>query len=88
MRRISFTLKAYTDYLLWLETDKKLFSKISTLIVETSRNPFSGTGKPEPLKNNLNGCWSRRINEEHRLIYRITDDTIEIISCRYHYSIP
>ena len=86
MKNISFTPQAYTDYLDWLATDKKMFLKITTLIKETARNPESGTGKPERLKHELSGFWSRRINQEHRLVYRITGDTIEVISCKYHYS--
>jgi len=85
MRNISFTPQAYADYLDWLATDKKIFLKITTLIKEIARNPESGTGKPERLKHELSGLWSRRINQEHRLVYRITDDSIEIISCKYHY---
>lgn len=85
MRNISFTPQAYADYLRWLATDKKIFLKITNLIKETARNPESGTGKPERLKHELAGLWSRRIDMEHRLVYRIKDKAIEIISCRYHY---
>jgi toxin YoeB len=85
MRNISFTPQAYADYLNWLATDKKIFLKITNLIKETARNPESGTGKPERLKHELAGLWSRRIDMEHRLVYRIKDKAIEIISCRYHY---
>ena len=86
MRNISFTPQSYADYLDWLATDKKLFLKITSLIKETARNPESGTGKPERLRHELLGLWSRRINHEHRLVYRISSDTIEVISCKYHYS--
>jgi toxin YoeB len=85
MKKISFTPKAYGDYLHWRENDKKIFSKINTLILDTAKSPCFGMGKPEPLKYNLTGYWSRRINDEHRLVYRIIGDNIEIISCRYHY---
>lgn len=85
MKIISFTPKAYTDYLFWFETDKKIFSQINTLILETARNPFAGKAKPEPLKNDLAGYWSKRINEEHRLVYKMNGDALEIFSCRYHY---
>ncbi len=85
MRKITFTQEAYSDYLNWLETDKKLFIKITNLIHEASRNPGIGTGKPELLKHHYKGCWSRRITEEHRLVYKVTENAIEIISCRYHY---
>lgn len=85
MRIISFTPSAYNDFVEWMSIDKKIFAKISTLIIETSKEPFKGSGKPEPLKNNLSGYWSRRINKEHRLIYKVTDIAIEIISCRFHY---
>jgi len=86
MRTVSFSPKAYNDYIHWFETDKITFSKISFLILETAREPFLGKGKPEPLKNNLSGYWSRRINEEHRLVYRINGDILEIVSCKYHYA--
>ena len=69
----------------WKATDPKMLAKIITLIIETTSSPFSGTGKPEPLKHDLKGKWSRRINQEHRLVYEVKDDTIWIISCSYHY---
>jgi toxin YoeB len=65
--------------------EPKMLAKIVSLIVETADNPFSGTGKPEPLKHQLKGKWSKRINQEHRLVYELKEDTIEILSCRYHY---
>lgn len=77
--------KAWEDYLFWQTTDKKVLKKINTLLLEISRNPFEGTGKPEPLKENLSGYWSRRITQEHRVVYTIKDDFIIIIQCRYHY---
>ena len=85
MRNISFSPQAYTDYLDWLNKDKKLFMKITDLIKESARTPEKGTGKPERLKHTLQGYWSRRINKEHRLVYRVSSDAIKIISCKYHY---
>lgn len=80
-----FTEESWEDYLYWLKNDRKLLRKINKLLKEIKRTPFSGTGKPEPLKYKLKGCWSRRINDEHRLVYEIDIDEIRIISCRYHY---
>lgn len=82
---ISFTPEAWDDYLYWHSTDKDNFKKINELIKEIQRTPFAGKGKPEPLKYDLKGFWSRRINQEHRLVYRIADTAIEIISVRFHY---
>ena len=69
----------------WKAADSKMLARIISLIIETTSSPFSGTGKPEPLKHDLKGKWSRRINQEHRLVYEVKDHTIWIISCRYHY---
>ncbi|ETD66543.1 toxin YoeB [Pelistega indica] len=80
-----FTSSAWDDYINWQETDKQTLKRINKLIKEIHRTPFEGIGKPEPLKFNLSGLWSRRITEEHRLVYEIKDDTLFIISCRYHY---
>ena len=85
MRHISFHADAWQDYLYWYQTNKSTFKKINELIRDTQRSPFAGLGKPEALKHDLQGCWSRRINREHRLIYRIESDTLFILSCRYHY---
>jgi toxin YoeB len=85
MRRISFHQEAFKDFLVLGDSDRKVQAKIASLILETMRDPFSGLGKPVPLKHNLRGCWSRRINGEHRLVYQITNDAIIILSCRYHY---
>ena len=85
MKNITFTPKAYDDYLFWLQTDKKLFNKLTKLIGETAKTPTQGSGKPEFLKYEFSGLWSRRINQEHRLIYSITENAIVIISCKYHY---
>lgn len=76
---------AWEDYLYWQQTDKSTLRKINVLIKEILRTPFEGTGKPEPLKENLSGFWSRRINLEHRLVYKIDHDAVIIIQCRYHY---
>jgi toxin YoeB len=85
MKDIVFTGKAYTDFIEWSKTDRKVFEKISILIEETSRTPFKGKGKPEPLRHLLKGCWSRRITEEHRLVYKVSENEVQIISCKYHY---
>lgn len=72
----------------WLfrqETDRATFRKLNALIKECQRHPFEGVGKPEPLKGDLAGCWSRRINREHRLVYGVPGDNLEILQCRYHY---
>ncbi len=82
---ISFTTKSWEDYNLWEKENKKVFKKLQRLIKETLRNPFDGIGKPEPLKNNLSGYWSKRINDEHRLVYKIEENQLIIISCKYHY---
>jgi len=82
---ISFEEVAFADYRQWAGEDKKIFNKINTMISEILRDPFHGTGKPEPLKGNLSGHWSRRITEEHRLVYRVFPDHIVIVSCKYHY---
>lgn len=82
---IRFTPHAWKDYLFWHAADKKMLNRINKLIIEISRNPHEGIGKPERLKGNFSGWLSRRINLEHRLIYSITDDAIIIIACRYHY---
>ncbi|WP_332911476.1 Txe/YoeB family addiction module toxin [Algoriphagus boritolerans] len=80
-----FSNQAWDDYLYWNATDKKIFKKINTLIKECQRTPFSGTGKPEPLMHDLAGAWFRRIDREHRLVYRVKDGTLEIAQCRHHF---
>lgn len=80
-----FTDDAWEEYLYWQQTDKQILKKINQLIKEIQRTPFTGTGKPEPLKYQLQGCWSRRIDSEHRLVYEVTDDVLKIIGCRFHY---
>ena len=82
---IAFYKTAYEDYNDWEAADKKIFRRIKDLIKDISRNPFAGIGKPEPLKHELSGYWSRRINDEHRLVYKVTDNTIYILSCKEHY---
>ena len=82
---ISFVQRSWEDYNQWQEDDKKIFKRIQRLIKETLREPFSGIGKPEPLRNNLKGYWSKRINDEHRLVYKVEEGQLIIISCKYHY---
>ena len=83
--RLIFLDQGWEDYLYWQATDKSMLKKINTLIKEIERTPFEGSGKPEPLKHNLVGLWSRRLNLEHRLVYKIDGDAIVIFQCRYHY---
>jgi toxin YoeB len=83
--KLAFLEDAWEDYLYWSHSDKATLKKINQLIKECMREPYSGTGKPEPLKFNMSGFWSRRITSEHRLVYRVEDDTLVIIQCRYHY---
>jgi toxin YoeB len=85
-RNVIFKPNAFDDYNYWAVTDKKIFERLVMLIIDTQRSPFSGIGKPEPLKGALQGYWSRRITDEHRLVYKVTDDDIIITACRYHYS--
>lgn len=80
-----FVDESWEDYLYWQKTDKKIHNKINELINDISRTPFSGKGKPEPLKYKYKGFWSRRINHEHRLIYQVKNDEIRIAKCRFHY---
>ena len=81
----SFTEEAWEDYEYWINTDKKMVRKINTILKDIKQSPFSGIGKPEPLRYELQGFWSRRINLEHRLVYKIENDDILILSCRFHY---
>lgn len=76
---------AWEDYLYWIDTDKKVLRKINALIKECQRTPYAGTGKPEALKQNLSGFWSRRITGEHRLVYKVENEVLFIAQCRYHY---
>jgi len=82
---LSWHVTAWEDYSYWQRTDKVVFKKLNVIIKDTLRNPFSGIGKPERLVGNYKGYWSKRINREHRLIYFVQDETVIIISCRYHY---
>lgn len=83
--KIIFLSPAWEDYLYWQNTDKTILKKINSVIKEIERTPFEGIGKPEPLKHELAGWWSRRINLEHRLVYSVDKDAIVILQCRYHY---
>lgn len=82
---LQFDDNGWDDYLFWQKTDKTKLKRINDLIKECRRTPFEGRGKPEPLKGNLSGFWSRRIDDEHRLVYSFNNDTLTIIACRYHY---
>ena len=83
--KILFAENAWEDYLYWQKTDKKILKRINQLIRDIQREPFKGIGNPEPLKFNWTGYWSRRINLEHRLVYKVQGDTLSIAQCRYHY---
>lgn len=80
-----FLGESWEDYVYWQQTDKGTLKRISLLIKDIQRAPFSGIGKPEPLKFDMASCWSRRIDAEHRLVYRIQDEMLVILQCRYHY---
>ncbi|MGN1350768.1 MAG: Txe/YoeB family addiction module toxin [Anaerovoracaceae bacterium] len=82
---IQWDLDAWEDYLYWQGQDKKILKRINQLVKDIGRSPFEGIGKPEPLKGNLAGFWSRRIDEEHRLVYAVEDERVLIFSCRGHY---
>ena len=84
-RLLSWTDDAWDDYLYWQTQDKKTLKRINKLINDVKRSPFEGIGKPEPLKENLSGFWSRRIDDTNRLVYAVDDRAMTIISCRYHY---
>ena len=85
MSKFLFTEDAWADYLYWQSQDKKTLKRINQLLQDIERNGHSGIGKPEPLRGDLSGFWSRRIDDEHRIVYRISEDRIEIIQCRGHY---
>lgn len=85
MRTISFTSSAFEEYNEWFETNMQVIDRIKTLIRDIDREPFKGIGKPEPLKGNWSGYWSRRIDLEHRLVYKITAEQILIVKCKGHY---
>jgi toxin YoeB len=84
-RLLAWTNDAWADYLYWQGQDKKTLKRINKLITDTKRSPFEGIGKPESLKENLSGFWSRRVDESNRLVYAVNDSHITVISCRYHY---
>jgi toxin YoeB len=83
--RLIFSENAWEDYLYWQKTDKKVLKRVNTLIKEIQRSPFTGTGKPEPLKFGLSGYWSRRIDREHRIVYKVLDNDLLIAQLRHHY---
>ena len=83
--QLAWTDAAWKDYLYWQTQDKKTLKRLNKLIIECKRSPFEGIGKPEPLKENLSGFWSRRIDDTNRLVYAVDDRYLTIISCRYHY---
>ena len=83
--KLIFADDAWDDYVYWLKQDKRMLERINKLIRETQREPFAGMGKPEPLKHALSGYWSRRINDEHRMVYRVEGDALMIAQLRFHY---
>jgi toxin YoeB len=83
--KILFSERAWEDYLYWQQTDKKMLNRVNNLLKDIKRNPYNGIGKPEPLKHGLSGYWSRRIDDEHRILYKIDDDTLLLAQIRYHY---
>ena len=85
MRELVFELAALEDLAWWVEQDRRKALRVLELIEEVHRDPFRGKGKPEPLKHELAGCWSRRIDQEHRLVYQVEEKKIRILACRYHY---
>ncbi|MGL6160767.1 Txe/YoeB family addiction module toxin [Microbulbifer sp.] len=82
---LSWSSHAWEDYLYWQQTDKRKLKRINALIKDIQRNPFEGLGDPEPLKHQWTGYWSRRIDREHRLVYKVEDNQIIVVQCRYHY---
>ena len=85
VRSLEFDSLAFEDLAWWVEQDRNKALRIMNLIKEVQRDPFKGIGKPEPLKHELQGCWSRRIDQEQRLVYQVTEGKIRILACRYHY---
>ena len=83
--KLIFSEHAWEDYMYWQQTDKKIAKRINLIIKDIQRNKYEGIGKPEPLKHNLSGYWSRRINSAHRIVYKIEDDSVFIVQLRYHY---
>lgn len=84
-RSLEFDSAGFEDLAWWIENDRKKALRLIRLIQETQKDPFGGIGKPEPLKHELAGCWSKRIDQEHRLVYQVSDEKIRILACRYHY---
>lgn len=84
-RSLEFDPAAFEDLAWWVEQDRQKALRIINLIKDVQRDPFKGIGKPEPLKHELKGCWSRRIDQEHRLVYQVTEEKIRVLACRYHY---
>jgi toxin YoeB len=84
-RSLVFDVAALDDLAWWIQQDRKKAQRIIRLVQETADDPFGGIGKPEPLKHELAGCWSKRIDDEHRLVYLVTDASIRVLACRYHY---
>jgi len=82
---LSWAEKGWEDYLYWQKTDKKVLKRINLLIKDIKRQAFKGLGEPEPLKHNWSGYWSRRIDREHRLVYKVVNESIIVVQCRYHY---
>jgi toxin YoeB len=83
--KLTFSSKAWDNYLYWQKTDKAMLKRVNALIKAIQREPFDGIGKPEPLKHGLTGYWSRRINDEHRIVYKVVDGNLYIAQLRYHY---
>ena len=84
-RKIVFERSAFEDFTAWATADRNIHRRVVALILDILRQPFSGLGKPEPLRHELQGCWSRRIDSEHRLVYKVDQESITIIACKYHY---
>ncbi len=84
-RNLEFDINAFEDLAWWIKQDRKKALRIVELVLDIERDPFNGIGKPEPLKHQYAGCWSRRIDQEHRIVYRVLSDKIRILACRYHY---
>ena len=84
-RKIVFERNAFEDFTAWATTDKNIYRRIVALILDILREPFAGLGKPEPLRHELRGYWSRRIDSEHRLVYKVDQDAVTIVACKYHY---
>ena len=85
MRSLEFDVAAFEDLAWWIQQDRNKALRIVNLIKDVQRDPFKGIGKPEPLRHELKGCWSRRIDQEHRLVYQVVENKIRILACRYHY---